>query len=405
MVRLFPEGHPWRARLLRLAEALRLHKTSLAVAAGLALQWAALSTTLSRPLGRDIARLQSEVASASARMDQLVASRGSACHVQDLLSALEAQRVSLDSAEQALADIRQLRMNLEQEARRTAAAASALGRMAHVQQQLVQAGQHTGEAAATVEQFAQLQSRVEGLAEPSQAGLSAAEQADAALKLLASLQSRLASQNAALPAALASVDQADRLHAALAAAGQQAVAAEENSERLLQIAAGLNTVEAGQVDVASQHAADLLALHDLLADGRGLRLDAAESNLRALLATQSELVRATPQIGAAAENLELLCAFQDELTRQLGALTQVRKDLLEVTMLRHTVAAVAEAVGPLAELAEMRQLDADHVRAMAREILDRRTAQAITSEDPAALPLPASSPADSLVVPEPMELP
>jgi hypothetical protein len=155
---------------------------------------------------------------------------------------------------------------------------------------------------------------------------------------------------------------------------------------------------------ASDNASDLLALHDLLADAKSLRLSDAEANLRAMLTTQSELLRATPQIGAAAENLELLTSFQSELTKQLGSLTQVRKELMEIALLRETVAAVASAVGPLAELSDLRRLDPDQVRAMAREILDRRTAQAPYSGELTATPQPYPAATEQeAAVPSPMD--
>lgn len=374
MLRLFPEGHPWRLKLVRMAEVLRPHKALLAVAAGLSLQWAAVNSLVTRPLTTEVQRLTIEVAASAQRMNQLAALRGDARQTQDLLSALNAQRQSLDSAEQALADIRQLRMNLEQEARRTAAAAGALTRLGELQQRLVQTGDQTARLTAVLEQLAQLNSRIEALSQPAATSLAAAAQADGALAQLAQMQARLVEQAATLPAALATVEQSLQMQSTLADAAQTAALAQANAGRMLELVDGLNTAQPTAVAAASEHAADLLALHDLLADARTLRLSEAEDNLQALLRTQADLLRATPHIGAAAENLELLTDFQAELTKQLGSLTQVRKELLEVALLRETVSAVASAVQPLAEMSDLRRLDATQVRAVARDILARRMA-------------------------------
>lgn len=410
MVRFLRSAHFRSVSIQRVLDALRPHRTLFTIAAGFALQWSAVHYCVSRPLSQQVARMESELNSASRQMQQLVAVRGAAQQGHDLLSALEAQQLALAPAEQALADIRRLRMGLEQEARLTGVAAAQLQQLGDLQRQLTAAGDQAHELSAVLERLTQLNQQIDGLAHPAADSLARVAEANRALSQMNLLQSRLAEQDQSLPAALESLEATLNMQSTLAATAPAAQAARQQTDRLVEIVTGLNTVAMPQVDAAAEHATELLALHDMLADAESLRLKEAKGNLQSLLTTQSDLLSATPEIAAAAENLELLTDFQSELSTQMQGLDQVRKELLEVALLRETVTRVAEVVAPLAELSDLRRLDADQVRAMAREILDRRTAQALpiaeiystpTESIGPARPLP--HPANDELVPAPMD--
>ena len=375
MVRLFQKDQVRPQWLQRMLDAVKPHKTVLMIAAGLAVQWSAVHFTVSRPLTRQISRMEAELTDSNSRLDRLVAARGSAEQTHDLLSALEAQRQSLGAAEQSLADIRQLRIGLEEEAQLTEAAAGGLHQLSLLQGRLTETGRAAVGLDAVLDRLEQLQAGVTALAQPTEESLARVEQVNRALSQMNLLQNKLAEQSQSLPAAVESLERSLLLQSTLADAGESTPQAQSQADRLVELAQGLNTVDPAKLSAAADHAADLLALHDMLADAQNLKLKAAEDSLQALLATQSDLLHATPGIAAAAENLELLTDFERELTRELENLTQTRKDLMEIALLRETVSQVAEAVQPLAELSDLRRLDGDQVRAMARELLERRTAQ------------------------------
>ncbi|MFV0444858.1 MAG: hypothetical protein ACK5Q5_14900 [Planctomycetaceae bacterium] len=380
MLRYFNSSSSRPAWVQRVLDALRPHKVTLAIAAGFALQWSAVHFTVAKPLQAKITQMEQQLVVSHEQMSALSALRGTAHQGQDLLSALQAQHESLANAEQALADIRKLRMDLEREARMTNAASTQLSRLGELQRQLGNVGQQTTELTQVLDRLTRLNGRIEQLAAPTDESLAKVEQAERALSMVNTLQQRLTEQNASLPAALAAVESTIGLQQSLADINADSAAAGEQAQQLIDLARGLNTVDPQAIAEASDRASDLLAMQDLLADAEALRLKQAENNLRQLLGSHASLVRSTPEIAAAAENLELLTAFQSELNDQIQSLVAVRKDLNEVALLRDTIVRVAEAMQPLAELSNLRRLDADQVRAMAREILERRTAQVLPTD-------------------------
>ena len=375
MVRLFQRGSSHTSWLESVRNALRPHKTLLMIAAGLAVQWSAVHFAVSRPLTRELGRMESQLADSNDRLDRLVAARSAVNQTDDLLSALQAQHQSLGAAEASLASIRDLRISVEQEARQTSAAAAALQELSDLHTRLAHVGANANELVGDVESLQRLQRSIAALSEPTHNNLAQVEAVNRALSQINLLQARISEQSRSLPIALAAVEDLAQLQQAVESAGGDLDQVRQQADRLVEIACGLNTIDSDDAVAASEHAADLLALHDILADAESLRLAEAERNLRLLLDTQTELLHATPEIVAAAENLELLTDFEVELTRQLSSLTGLRQEMLEIALLRETVAQVAHAVQPLAELTDLRRLDGDQVRAMAREILERRTAQ------------------------------
>jgi myosin heavy subunit len=406
MVRFFNSSSSRPEWVQRVLSALRPHKVLFAVAAGFALQWSAVHFTVSVPLQRKIAGMERQVAVANEQMSALAALRGSAHQGHDLLSALQAQRESLASAEQALADIRKLRMDLEREARLTGTASTQLARVGELQRQVADAGQQATDLTPVMDRLTQLNERISSLAAPAETSLTHVDEAERALSLVNELQQRLSAQNASLPAALSTAEAAMSLQQSLANVGQSSTAAEEQSARLIELARGLNTLDPQSLTAASERAKELTAMQDLLADTEALRMKQAESNLRTLLGSHAQLLRATPEIAAAAENLELLTAFQAELNTQIEGLESAQQDLHNVAMLRDTIGRVADAVRPLAELSDLRRLDADQVRAMAREILERRTAQVLATDKPTEMIGPSSplrTSGEEILVPDPTE--
>lgn len=390
-------GVGWLDRLLGRTAA---HKTPLIVLTVVALSWGGLYIAFTRPLTRQIDLLQSHVSTLTQRMEAVAARRGSASEAADLLAVLASQEQTFTAAREALDELQALRAALEHEARLTAPAATGLVRIAELQRQVLQtgaqaaelrtamsalaalqadvaaAGRTAGELESRIAELDALHARIAAVVQRSESEREQLSTAEEALARFGRLKSQVLDQSAQLTQAQAAVDAGAMLQASLLAAAETAPAAQSAADGLRQLVDKLAAPPAESLAQASNSAAELLAIHDLLVNGEALQFPVAEHNLRALLSTQTQLLRATPHIAAAAENLELLGDFQEELTRQLGQLSQMRADLSEIVLLRDTVLRVCGVVEPLAQLYSLRRLDANEVRIMAREILERRTAQA-----------------------------
>jgi hypothetical protein len=385
------------------------HKSVLVLAAGIGLGWSAMHCTVVVPLRGDLRSMQGNVAAMTERMDRLVARADAAHSSSDLLSALEAQAQSMTGARESLATLRQLRSDVEQEGRHAIATRESLAELDRLQQQVLAA---TARLDALRDSLAAVDG-VSGQAENLQAVVvknrDAMSEAEAAIANLGRLKESVLQTGSDLVAAEELVAATARLEASMTALAPLLPSAQERANSLTQIVTTLEGTTAEEAQIAETHATKLLALQDLLADAEGLRLPEAQRNLQSLMSTHADLLRTTPELAAAAENLELLRLFQQELGRELTTLQQLRHDLTEVTLLKDTVERLNVALAPLAEMSNLQRLDADQVREVAREILQRRTAQLPAGMSVPGTIIPATDIGESLpvdqgrdiVVPEP----
>ena len=397
---LFRSHRPeWLGRVVEAAKPYRMLFGGLV---GLGLGWTILQFTVTRPLTREVVGLQSELSDLTARMDQLVAVRDVAYQAQDLLSALEAQRQTLAAAHESLTAIRVLRGEIEQESRRTADAVAAVQQFSELQSSVVATGRDAVASQDAVQKIAELNARLAALEPRVEASLAGAVRSDEVVTRFDQLQQKLIDSTAELTQAEGVVASTLELHRTLADAAPATETAAAHTQELVTLSTTLNSVNSVGLTAAHQHAADLLALHDMLSNADALRLPEAERNLQSMMETQTALAGSTPYVVTAAENLDLLCEFQSELAIQLQSVEELRRDLIEITLLKETVARVQETMRPLADLSNLRRLDPADVRALAREILDRRTAQLPTVNSRAALPLqPVSAPSSAIELPVP----
>lgn len=152
------------------------------------------------------------------------------------------------------------------------------------------------------------------------------------------------------------------------------------------------------IESAREHVAALLAISARLA-AQG-NTNAAARNLKRLLELPSRVNAETPKIGQAAQTLELLFDLNDEVADYAQSVKGMRKNLLEIILLETTVSRVARMMQPLVDLANLKRLSGDDVRAAARSILRHRKSRvarkngydagswAFPFEDPQPVPAP-----------------
>lgn len=344
------------------------------VAAGVGLGLGAMHFTFVRPLIGQISALRSEVSSLQTQVSGFTGTQDGVTRTNDLLQGLAVQRQTFDAARGSLDRIRGFREEVDQEARRTSDSLAALRGLKQVQVELVDAAAKTATANASIEKIVAFQDRVSEIGTAAHEQQVGVDEADAVLTSLAQLKQRVLDQQGEIELAQEQLTAFHDLRQSLVAAADELELAIASADGMRELTASI--ADGGtQVAKAKENAVGLLTLHDSLADAKGIRLPEARRNLVDLFQIRAELNENTAQVAAAAENLELLIEFQNELTARLGEIKGVRRDLVEITMLKETVDRVSEAVRPLAEMTDFKRLDEADMRAYARRILERRTAQ------------------------------
>lgn len=361
----------WMNRVL---EFVKPRKVMFAMMAGAGLGMASVNITIVRPLLRQFDAVRQDMTELSGRMNRLAAIRGSIYEANDLLAALEAQKQTTQGARGSLAAIRQFRAEVEQESRHTAAAVAAFDGLAALQARVEAAGSRNAALQASLNDLELLQDRTVLLGAAAAERIAAIQQADEALARLQALQNRVLEDASRLDAAHAALDSSQKLHESLEEAAPALKDAKQHLSSMTELVARLRGVAAGELEESARHAAELLTLHDMLADGESMQFGDANRNLRMMLDTQSQLARSTQGMVAAAESLDLLTEFQRQVSLELGSIGQLRHQLTEIAFLRNAVQQVSEMMQPLTELSTLKRLNDDEIRSIARQILDRRVA-------------------------------
>lgn len=342
---------------------------------------ACLHFAVVRPLSERTDRLGTEVAAVSQRMDGLASARIGVENANDLLAALAAQESSLQQARQSLAELRTLRAAIDEEARLTATAQSKLNQLLELQSRLNDATGEIEAAHRSVDSLAAMIGRAEALGTQSAARSADMQRALDTVQRFGDLKDQLLTHADTLGPAVEQWEQARKLHASLVSSEADSRLASERSQKLIELSQAIGTVSEESLQSAAVTADGLLAIQETLALEDAARTAQAERTLTQLLAIQSELSGRTDDVVVAIENLDLLNEFQQELSRELAGLEPMREQLTRLTLLKETIARVAAMVSPLAELSSLRRLDDKEVRAMAREILEQRTARAEKEQD------------------------
>ncbi|MEZ6055248.1 MAG: hypothetical protein R3C01_00960 [Planctomycetaceae bacterium] len=367
-------------------------KKLLMAVAGVGLGLGAMHFTFVRPMVNEIHSLKCEVSTLKSDVQSLTGTQAGVGKTNDLLHGLALQEQSFDAARGSFDRIRSFREQVEQEARRTSEAVASLREIQQLQSELTAVAPATAQANDSIADIAKLQARVTEVGQSAVAQQSEIDKADSVLTSLAELKGRVLEQQGQLDVAQEQLKAYQQLRQELIAAADDLELAITSAEGMRELTGSIAN-EGQQVAKARETVTGLLTLHDTLADAEGLRLPEARRNLIDLFNMRAELNENTAEVAAAAENLELLIEFQSELTTRLADIKGLRRDLVELSMLKETVDRVSEAVRPLAELTDFKRLNEDDMRAYARRILERRTAQSNDRVEFMTQPVSGTSPA------------
>ena len=365
---------------------------------GLVIWFVAVYVVAAQPMFTQIRSLQRQTQALQSEVQTLVGVRDQAWEAGNLLSDLSALRGQLADARSTVREIRQLRQDLLDEARHTSAASAAIGGMGRLQDSVLEHQQLTAQAGSVVEEVGKVLSRIvqEHVGTvPANETLADIDRVRNDLAELLQLKQRLADGGANLTAAKATAGELLSLKDQIVEHGENTEAARTQANRMFVLQ-----------DELKAHADDSPAAFD---------------NLDRLLAIKDKLAEQTPQVVDAVQNLEILSDFQEELGAQIRTLARLREGLTEIVLLETTIGRVAKVLEPLSQIANVRRLGDQELRAAARAILDSRTTRLsskpasprelpATENDPFQLPEESSllkdlGADDSLRIPDPVPLP
>ncbi len=391
--------------------------------AGAAIGMAGVHLAATRPLINEVRHLDARVSAVQSRVIELTGAQGDARASNSLLGSLIEQRDQAQAARVALSEIDALSNDVTVQSRRAAEAGEALAEISDVNSRLIASRDQRELTKIALSEIEILQQDIIALGSASTAGAAHVADADAVLARLADLNDRVAATSGRIDAACAALDGLQRVQDRMIVAAEQTPVAEQSAQRVIALqdtVAGIETLDAAadnadrlitlndriaatqNLDGAAANAEDLIALQDALVSDQRLHLEQAASNMDELLRLHAAIAGQTDQLADSIDALQLLTDFQGEFNGQVSHLEDLRRQMTELILLETTIARAMHALEPLAELGNLRRLDDDEVRAVARDILERRRERTAAGASKYEEPAPKiDSPAVEVLVPEP----
>ena len=373
---------------------------------GITLGFVGLHFLMARPMAREMERMQKDLTLVEQRMQDLVGARDDVWETNSLLSSLKAQQGQTEEARLALQSIRQLRGSLVDEASHNGEAAKALELAAKLQSRLIEQRPATEAAETVLEQMQVVESRLVAQHETNESAAKTlgeliaikttvrtqaedVELARESLNQMVRIGQELREQNDGLVLAATGLKGLANLKTGLTNAAENLEVAQSVSDQL--VALELRLAEGGQqAELATERAASLITLKNQL-NGEDLNLVASQQNLDGMLQMQKSLASQSKSVVSAIQALELLGGFHDEFVTQIQVLGEMRRSLLDISLMETTITRVSQMMKPLVELGNLRHLSDEELRQAARLILDGRTATRVTKNAMDSRPQPINT--------------
>jgi len=366
---------------------------------GIVVGFVAVYIIVAQPMFSQLGQIQRQMAALESDLQLLVGERNQAWEAGHLLADLNALKGQIREARANVRDIRSLRQDLKDEALRSVDASESLGKLAAVQDLALQHQDYTGAARQTLEEMVQVQQRLvaeHATAPKAEEALVDIDRVRRDMAELFALKTEIARNSAGIADARSTAGELIALKDQIVAHGQNIEAARSSANRLFILQ-------------------DELKAH-------GDELSDAFASLDRLVELKDKLTDETRDVADAVQNLELLTDFRDAFGEQIQSLTQMREGLLQIMMMETTIGRVAKLMEPLSQIANVRRLSDQDLRAAARSILESRSTRISSKPDsPRQIPEPiiesdpfdaiqrqpgsAGDENDGVIVPPPMPLP
>jgi hypothetical protein len=330
----------------------RSRRTCWIVSAALLGGLVGIQLLVTQPLARQLDGVQRDLVRVERDMSELVGTRSGAWEASNLLSGLRDQSDQIDAARGALETIRDFREQVLEQATSVEEADSVVGQLAALQDRLLEGSARNQQAQAELNRLVQLRD-----------------------------------------VAMAESDRTDRAVIEITRLQQVARGLDHAHESITQLAALRDAILAGGTDTREARVTldNLVVLQDTL-NTHSADVDVARKNLGQLLTLEESLRDRSDEIADAVEALEVLTDLQQDIGEHVETLGSMRRDLIEVVLLESNVARVVRMLGPLTELARLRRLSGDEIRAAARSISNQRSAA--NHQQPTRRAIPEPVPGD-----------
>lgn len=393
---------------------LRMKRTTWTlVIAGLLTGGLGLQLLVTQPLNRQINTLTAEMDDLQSGMRQVADFRDDVAGTNDLLSGLEAQSRRIDQVRAALGNIQRLEREIRLQSASAHDALASLTDIARMQSEVIGQSERIASMQETLDELAAHQGRVERLSDFADAQVSKLEQAEESLRQLGDFQQRVAIASSGLDVAenrferlvglktsltdvspvgievaKSRIAELDELKTHVLSAAETVEVARETSDELIRLQEDIIT-RGNRTEVARLHAEQLLDLEERLANDASLNINLAVENLAALLEIEEQLASQDTQLAAAIESLEIMQDFQAEFFERSQDLERIRRGLTELILMESLVARTVRSLQPLTELTNLRRLDSDRLRSIARAMVEEPHHRVATN-DPQVHTTPSS---------------
>jgi hypothetical protein len=353
---------------------------------GLTLGLVILHVCTTGPLTDQVRQLQQQLGAMRSDVSRLASASSNVQQAGSLLAAINEQQTHIAAARQTLQSIEQLHRDVRTEAARAVEAHQALDGLVAINSRLIGARQQLEPAGSALKELRDLQSEITMLGQSAAASREELQSTDAALAELNRLKGQV----------VAAAEQIDTAEAALADlrtirddvidAGTGTADAQTAIDGLAMLQASIPTVD--EVATAADNAEQLIALQRTLAADERLSLEQAGVNLDQLLSLQTTIAEQSEQLADSIDTLDLMSEFQEEFRGQLSQVEQLRRQATELMLLESTLTRAFNALAPLAELGDLRRLDENEMKEVARMLLERRRSRVGMAESKIRSPAP-----------------
>lgn len=358
------------------------------LAAILAATVLAVNLSIVRPMKDRMEELKREVTTMQSEMQLLVGERDQVRSTNDLLSGLKAQEAAFEDARHSLAALRQFREEIAAECQKTTEAMASvekldtlqrtvlhyrdltepatkvLGAITGLEKQLIDQNVTTDDTVDAVNRLTALKRNLMSEAVDTNA-------AEAGLGQMANLKTQVLSQTEDLSTAAARAKQLVDLKSQIVEKTGDLDAATTAVRGLLAVKDQL-VVHGGHISEAQQSAERLLGLRDRLAEN-SVKTDAAEHGAARMIEIQKKLAAEIPNLAESIKSVETLIDFQHEFQKQIRSLDGMRRSLMDFVMMENTVTRALHILQPLLELGNLRHLNEDQLRDIARSISENQS--------------------------------
>ena len=241
-------------------------------------------------------------------------------------------------------------------------AAVTLERIQRVNRQLAAESKRAEDALSTVRELVALKNSI----------LDGADQTDKAAEVVAatvSLHDQLAAASNSTSAAVHSGAQLLAIGNELSSFGHDVASAQDTVDQIRQLHTSLNE-HSSQVAAAQVCIDRLLTMKDTIVEQTTNLTDVATAQLRvdSLLSMKDTIISQTANLADAIETLELANDLSNQFQNASSTFEHMRRWMVEVVTMESMLKRAQNALEPLTELGNLRRLDANQLRSIARTI-------------------------------------